>query len=73
MVADPKCTALAAAKARAGLSYGQIATQLGEPENRIVAICTGQAVPTDQEFNKLAQVLGIKDQPSHTGVHATAG
>ncbi|KIM43754.1 hypothetical protein M413DRAFT_443662 [Hebeloma cylindrosporum] len=71
MAPDPKCAALAAAKAKKGLSYAQIASGIGSTEQRVIDVVTGQSKATDAEFNALAQVLGITNVP-HTGVHSTA-
>ncbi|KAF9025230.1 hypothetical protein BDZ89DRAFT_86778 [Hymenopellis radicata] len=86
MAPNPQCAALAAAKDKTGkssraastradslptgLSYAAIAEKIGDSEQRVVEICTGKARPTEAEFNKLAQALGIANVP-HTGVHAT--
>ncbi|ETW75203.1 hypothetical protein HETIRDRAFT_412431 [Heterobasidion irregulare TC 32-1] len=71
MAPNPQCAALAAAKERKGYSYGQIAQQLGLPEQHIVALCTGTATPTANEFNALARVLDITSPPPHDAAHAT--
>ncbi|KAJ7221559.1 hypothetical protein GGX14DRAFT_337423, partial [Mycena pura] len=55
----PQCKALAAAKNKSGLSYGQIAQRIGSTEQRVIDICTGVESPTTAEFNALAQALGI--------------
>jgi len=71
MAPDPRCAALAAAKLKKGLSYAQIASAVGATEDRVVAICTGSDKATEEEFKSLAQILGITDNVSHTGVHST--
>ncbi|KAF8915685.1 hypothetical protein CPB85DRAFT_1292826 [Mucidula mucida] len=70
MAPNPQCAALAAAKEKTGLSYSAIAEKIGDSEQRVIEICTGKARPTETEFNRLAQALGISNVP-HTGVHAT--
>ncbi|KAI0916258.1 hypothetical protein AcW1_009916 [Taiwanofungus camphoratus] len=69
MAPSPQCSALAAAKDKKGLSYGQIATQLNVSEQRVIDICTGAAVPTTSEFNSLASVLGIKAPVPQDSAH----
>ncbi|KAF4566383.1 hypothetical protein EYR36_011809 [Pleurotus pulmonarius] len=59
MAPNPQCAALAAAKARKGLSYGEIASQLNKPEQHVIDVCTGKVPPTSAEFDALARVLGI--------------
>ncbi|EIM83730.1 uncharacterized protein STEHIDRAFT_132886 [Stereum hirsutum FP-91666 SS1] len=71
MAPSPQCSALAAAKERKGLSYGQIASQLGTSEQHVVDICTGSKAATSDEFNALAQVLDIKAAPPHDSAHVT--
>ncbi|KAF8815559.1 hypothetical protein BYT27DRAFT_7128904 [Phlegmacium glaucopus] len=71
MAPDPRCAALAAAKAKKGLSYAQIANTIGSPEQRVIDVCTGNAKPTEAEFKSLANALGITDNVAHTGVHST--
>ncbi|PCH38938.1 hypothetical protein WOLCODRAFT_167714 [Wolfiporia cocos MD-104 SS10] len=70
MAPNPQCSALAAAKDKKGLSYSQIASQIGISEQRVVDICTGAAVATTGEFNSLATVLDIKTPPPHDSAHA---
>ncbi|XP_006456194.1 hypothetical protein AGABI2DRAFT_211033 [Agaricus bisporus var. bisporus H97] len=70
MSPDPKCTAIANALKNSGLSYGQLANQVGVTEQRVIDICTGNAKPTDVEFSSLGKALGLTDVP-HTGTHAT--
>ncbi|KAI5122839.1 hypothetical protein M0805_003134 [Coniferiporia weirii] len=72
MAPNPTCTALAAAKEKKGLSYAQIASQIGKDEQHVIDVCTGATRPTDAEFDALARVLDIKSKPAHDGVHATA-
>ncbi|KAI0777668.1 hypothetical protein BD413DRAFT_186323 [Trametes elegans] len=71
MAPNPQCAALAAAKDKKGLSYAQIAQQIGKSEQHVIDICTGQSVPTTDEFNALARVLGITEQPPHDAAHTT--
>ncbi|KAL5505084.1 hypothetical protein ACEPAF_6030 [Sanghuangporus sanghuang] len=71
MAPNPTCSALAAAKDKKGLSYAQIASALGEPEQHVIDVCTGKKRPTDAEFDALALVLDIKERPPHEGVHST--
>ncbi|KAH8103363.1 hypothetical protein BXZ70DRAFT_1005788 [Cristinia sonorae] len=71
MAPNPQCAALAAAKDKKGLSYGQIASALGKSEEHVVSICTGKVTPTADEFNALASVLDIKQAPPHDSAHAT--
>ncbi|TFK50352.1 hypothetical protein OE88DRAFT_1735924 [Heliocybe sulcata] len=70
MAPDPRCTALRAAKDKKGMSYSEIAKQMGESEQRVIDICTGTATATDKEFNQLAEVLDIKNPP-HDAAHVT--
>ncbi|KAF9813466.1 hypothetical protein IEO21_05573 [Rhodonia placenta] len=69
MAASPQCSALAAAKDKKGLSYAQIASQLGLSEQRVIDICTGAAVPSTGEFNSLASVLDIKSPAPQDAAH----
>ncbi|KAF9562084.1 hypothetical protein CPC08DRAFT_688188 [Agrocybe pediades] len=71
MAPSPQCAALAAAKEKKGMSYGQIASGMGVSEQRVIDIVTGKDHPTEAEFKKIAGVLGIADTVPHTGVHAT--
>ncbi|KZT25968.1 hypothetical protein NEOLEDRAFT_1133044 [Neolentinus lepideus HHB14362 ss-1] len=70
MAPDPRCTALRAAKDKKGLSYTQIAQEMGEPEQRVIDICTGTSTATEKEFNLLAQILDMKNAP-HDAAHVT--
>ncbi|KAF9447370.1 hypothetical protein P691DRAFT_760855 [Macrolepiota fuliginosa MF-IS2] len=70
MAPDPKCTAVATALQKSGLSYAELATKIGSTEQRVIDICTGGDKPTDIEFHSLAQALNISEVP-HTGAHAT--
>ncbi|TFK67206.1 hypothetical protein BDN72DRAFT_843377 [Pluteus cervinus] len=67
MAADPQCSAVAAAKARSGLSYAQIAEKVGTTEQHVVDICTGTTKPTAQEYSALAKALNITEElpPGH--------
>ncbi|KAJ3817408.1 hypothetical protein F5880DRAFT_1604459 [Lentinula raphanica] len=56
---------------RTGMSYKQIATKVGKPEQHVIDVCTGTVKPTAAEFNALATVLGITDAPPHDSAHAT--
>ncbi|PPQ80939.1 hypothetical protein CVT24_012871 [Panaeolus cyanescens] len=56
---DPRCTAVAAAKAKSGLSYAQIASKIGKTEQEVTDICTGASRPNDADFKALADALGI--------------
>ncbi|KAJ7778682.1 hypothetical protein DFH07DRAFT_795573 [Mycena maculata] len=71
MAPNPQCAALAAAKARTGLSYADIAARIDKTEQHVIDICTGKQRPTSSEFNELARVLGIQDAPPATSAHAT--
>ncbi|KAI9063661.1 hypothetical protein FKP32DRAFT_1676350 [Trametes sanguinea] len=71
MAPNPQCAALAAAKEKKGMSYAQIAQQIGKPEQHVIDICTGAATPTTDEFNALARVLGITSAPPHDAAHVT--
>ncbi|KAF8511436.1 hypothetical protein JB92DRAFT_3118022 [Gautieria morchelliformis] len=64
-----QCSALANAQAAKGMSYAQIAAQIGSTEQQVSNICTGAATPSQAEFNAIAQVLGLTTAPSHP--HAT--
>ncbi|KAF8960724.1 hypothetical protein BDZ97DRAFT_1832556 [Flammula alnicola] len=59
MAPNAQCAALAAAKEKKGLSWGQIAGALGQSEQHVIDIVTGQSKPTEAEFNAIAKVLGI--------------
>ncbi|KAF9061123.1 hypothetical protein BDP27DRAFT_1338607 [Rhodocollybia butyracea] len=72
MAPDPQCAALNAAKARTGMSYGQIASQIGQSEQHVIDICTGKSKPTTSEFNALARVLNITSALPSDGNHAGA-
>ncbi|KAF9235477.1 hypothetical protein BU15DRAFT_64832 [Melanogaster broomeanus] len=56
-----QCSAVSSAMRNKGLSYAQIATQIGSTEQRVQAICGGQAQPSRTEFDSLARVLGISN------------
>ncbi|TFY64539.1 hypothetical protein EVG20_g5916 [Dentipellis fragilis] len=71
MAPSPQCTALAAAISRKGVSYGQLAGQLGTTEQHVIDIVTGKTTATTAEFNSLARALGITDVPPHDGAHST--
>ncbi|TBU45437.1 hypothetical protein BD309DRAFT_956168 [Dichomitus squalens] len=71
MAPNPQCAALAAAKERKGLSYAQIAAQIGKSEQHVIDVCTGATQPTQAEFDALARVLGITSAPPHDSAHAT--
>ncbi|EPQ51335.1 hypothetical protein GLOTRDRAFT_101530 [Gloeophyllum trabeum ATCC 11539] len=71
MAPDPRCTALRAAKERKGISYTEIAQKMGEPEQRVIDICTGTATATQTEFDKLAEILDVKNAPPHDAAHVT--
>ncbi|KAL4263375.1 MBF1 family protein [Pleurotus pulmonarius] len=71
MAPNPQCAALAAAKEKTGLSYGQIASQLNKPEQHVIDVCTGKVPPTSAEFDALARVLDIKAPAPHDAAHAT--
>jgi len=64
MAPNPQCTALAAAKDRSKMSYGDIAAKIGQTEQHVVDICTGVQKPTNQEFDALARALGISNAPA---------
>ncbi|KAJ3573499.1 hypothetical protein NP233_g2391 [Leucocoprinus birnbaumii] len=76
MAPDPKCTAVAGALSKSGLSYAQLAGRVGVSETRVTEsqflpyVCTGADKPTDAEFKSLAGALGLSDVP-HTGEHST--
>ncbi|CAL1710968.1 unnamed protein product [Somion occarium] len=71
MAPNPQCAALAAAKDRKGLSYQQIAQQIGTSEHHVIDVCTGTVVPTSAEFDALARALDIKAAPPHDSAHKT--
>ncbi|KAJ7460863.1 hypothetical protein B0H11DRAFT_2227892 [Mycena galericulata] len=71
MAPNPQCSALAAAKDRSGLSYGDIAAKIGKSEQHVVDICTGAQKPTTEEFNALARALGIQSSAPAISAHAT--
>ncbi|KAH7926577.1 hypothetical protein BV22DRAFT_1008710 [Leucogyrophana mollusca] len=59
MAPSPQCSAIASAMGRKNISYGQLASQIGAPEQRVVDICTGKVTPTSGEFSSISRVLGI--------------
>ncbi|EAU86618.1 hypothetical protein CC1G_07276 [Coprinopsis cinerea okayama7 len=69
MAPNPQCAALAAAKARTGLSYADIAAKIGSTEQRVTEICTGTTRPSAEEFQKLATALDIKDPIPSDSAH----
>ncbi|KAJ7885401.1 hypothetical protein B0H13DRAFT_2343273 [Mycena leptocephala] len=71
MAPNPQCTALAAAKTKANMSYLDIASKIGTSEQHVIDICTGAQKPTPNEFNALAQVLGIQSQAPAIAAHTT--
>ncbi|KIK98621.1 hypothetical protein PAXRUDRAFT_823664 [Paxillus rubicundulus Ve08.2h10] len=73
MAQSHQCAAVAGAMQRKGLSYAQIATQIGSTEQRVQQLCKGEVHPSQAEFNGLAQVLGLTNAPSdaaHRSVQA---
>jgi len=72
MASNHECAALAAAKQRTGLSYGQIAERVNSTEQRITGICTGKIVPTQVEFDAITVALGIQDKAPRDAAHKTA-
>ncbi|KAG8764914.1 hypothetical protein FRC12_007808 [Ceratobasidium sp. 428] len=68
---DPVCKALAAAKEKKGWDYKTIAEKLGEPEDRVTKVFTGETKATTEEFDKIAKVLDIKAEPPHDSAHTT--
>ncbi|KAJ7651868.1 hypothetical protein B0H17DRAFT_1215124 [Mycena rosella] len=72
MAPDPQCTALAAAKNKSGMSYGDIASRIGKSEQEVINICTGAQKPTTDEFNALAKALNIQNAaPAAMATHTT--
>jgi len=71
MAPNPQCVALANAKEKKGLSYSQIASQIGQSEQHVIDVCTGKVTPTKDEFNALARVLDITDSAPRDSSHAT--
>ncbi|CCM02695.1 uncharacterized protein FIBRA_04801 [Fibroporia radiculosa] len=55
-----------------GLSYSQIASQIGVSEQRVIDICTGSSAATTAEFDSLAKVLDIKSQVPQDAAHTRA-
>jgi len=70
MAPNPQCTALAAAKDRSGLSYGDIAAKINKSEQHVIDICTGTQRPTTEEFDALAKALGIHSAVPANSAHA---
>ncbi|KIJ62287.1 hypothetical protein HYDPIDRAFT_94848 [Hydnomerulius pinastri MD-312] len=64
MAPSPQCSAVSSAMQRQGLSYSQLASKVGTSEARVQEICTGTVHPTQNEFNSLAQALGISNPVS---------
>ncbi|KIJ49201.1 hypothetical protein M422DRAFT_247001 [Sphaerobolus stellatus SS14] len=71
MAPNPQCTALANALKNKGYSYSQVASKVGASESHITNIFTGVTTPTQQEFNSIANVLGITSPPPHNSAHTT--
>ncbi|KAJ6500697.1 hypothetical protein C8R45DRAFT_978663 [Mycena sanguinolenta] len=72
MAPNPQCAALAAAKQKKGLSYAEIATEIGASEQHVINICTGAQTPTTTEFNALAKTLGVSTSSApHDAAHST--
>ncbi|KAJ7491122.1 hypothetical protein FB451DRAFT_1389857 [Mycena latifolia] len=71
MAPNPQCSALAAAKNKSGMSYGDIASRIGRSEQEVINICTGAQKPTAAEFNALATALGIQSSAPAISAHAT--
>ncbi|KAF8882114.1 hypothetical protein BD779DRAFT_1544025 [Infundibulicybe gibba] len=67
---DPQCSALAAAKTKAGLSYAQIGEKIGKSEQHVTDICTGKVKPTQAEFDELARALNITAPLPHDSAHS---
>ncbi|KIJ16216.1 hypothetical protein PAXINDRAFT_168745 [Paxillus involutus ATCC 200175] len=59
-----QCAAVSGAMQRKGLSYAQLASQIGLTEHRVQQICNGAVHPSQAEFNSLARVLGLTSAPS---------
>jgi len=71
---DPICKALAAAKEKKGWDYKTIAEKLGEPEDRVTKVFTGERKATPAEFDAIAKVLDIKPEAApHDRAHTTTG
>ncbi|KAI0317699.1 hypothetical protein OF83DRAFT_1119861 [Amylostereum chailletii] len=71
MAPPTHCAALNAAITKTGMSYGQIAQQMGTSEAYVSDVCSGRVHPTAAEFSKLSSVLGITDAPPRDSAHAT--
>ncbi|KAG9073640.1 hypothetical protein FRC06_011274 [Ceratobasidium sp. 370] len=54
-----------------GWSYAKIAEELGEPEDRVVKVFTGETKATKEEFERIAKVLDIKAEAPHDSAHTT--
>ncbi|PPQ63570.1 hypothetical protein CVT24_004867 [Panaeolus cyanescens] len=67
----PTCAVLFEAKARKGLSFDQIAKEIGKDEVWLAAAFYGQAKFTEEELKKVSDVLGIQtsDALSDLGNH----
>ncbi|KAF8333462.1 cyanate lyase C-terminal domain-containing protein [Cantharellus anzutake] len=59
---DPILKALFEAKARKGLTFEKIASELERDEVWVAALFYGQAKPTAEDIARLSEVLGISDQ-----------
>ncbi|TFY75852.1 hypothetical protein EWM64_g8162 [Hericium alpestre] len=69
MAPSPQCSALKAAIEKKGVSYGQLAGQLGTSEQHVVDIVTGTTPATQAEFQGLARALDINNAPPHDAAH----
>ncbi|EPQ51334.1 hypothetical protein GLOTRDRAFT_133204 [Gloeophyllum trabeum ATCC 11539] len=70
MAVQTPCPAIKAAQQKKGLSYGEIASKMGQSEKHVEDICSGTEVPTKQEFDQLGKTLDIMPPPNDK-VHKT--
>ncbi|KIM81296.1 hypothetical protein PILCRDRAFT_8958 [Piloderma croceum F 1598] len=72
MAPNPSCSAVASAKEKSGLTYAQIASKIGQPEQHVIDVCTGKATPTASEYKALAGALGMTAQVPNDTTHPGA-
>lgn len=67
----PFCTLIQEAKAHKGLSFEQIAKELGRNEIWVASVFFGQAKPTPKDIEGLEKVLGLEASAlsAHAGSH----
>ncbi|KAI9511980.1 hypothetical protein F5148DRAFT_1166626 [Russula earlei] len=64
MSSNVQCTALNNAIRAKGYTHSQLADRVGSTPERVTDILSGQAKPTQQEFDSLARTLGVTNPVS---------